>query len=175
VFALLHCPASVPSNVYAAPNAAHDVRVLDQMLPGTRFYLSDRANPDLARRYLLKQARAFVMKCSKQTNQFRRYNRRPTRYFIKLPANPTIQLTRSNTARCHPDPPIRIFYRDARECPRPIFPANNIQTLALPIAELRPVHAPKKLFLREINRYFHSMSFLNTPEHAANDATFDSR
>jgi hypothetical protein len=121
--AFLGCPESIPANLYATTSAGDDV--LAQMLTDPHFYLLGRRYLDFARVYLPKKAHGFVIMPILQRRQSWQRDRQPLRHPISRPSNPTIQLTAPHTAREHPDPPRRIRYSDAGECPPQIFPVKN--------------------------------------------------
>jgi hypothetical protein len=137
VHTLLDLRGSIPTNVYVTSGAAHDINILDQLLPEAgAFYLLDRGYLDFARLYVLKQGCAFFITRAKQNTQFWRRDWRPARLSTGLRSDQTIQLTGPKTSRLYPDPLRRIHYFDAQKDLRLIFLTNNFLLPALTIAEL---------------------------------------
>jgi hypothetical protein len=137
VHTLLDLRGSIPTNVYVTSGAAHDINILDQLLPEAgAFCLLDRGYLDFARLYVLKQGCAFFITRAKQNTQFWRRDWQPVHHSTGLRSDQTIQLTGPKTSRLYPDPLRRIHYFDAQKDLRLIFLTNNFLLPALTIAEL---------------------------------------
>src|ERR1700691_1059362 len=164
---LLDLRGCIPANVYVTGGQAHDVNLLDQLLPEAgAFYLLDRGYLDFARLYVLKQGCAFFITRAKQNTQFWRRDWRPVRRSTGLRSDQTIQLTGPKTAQLYPDPLRRIHYFDTEKDLRLIFLTNNFLLPALTIADLYRARWRVELFFRWIKQHLHIKAFFGTSENA---------
>lgn len=100
---LLDLCGSIPTNVYVAIGAAHNIWTLDQMrLEAVAYYLLDRSYLDFTRIYVLKQSYAFFLTLARHAIQFWRRNWRPVSYASGARSDQTIQPTGPDPRGCIP-------------------------------------------------------------------------
>jgi hypothetical protein len=164
---LLDLRGSIPVFVWITDGKAHDVRVLDVLVPEPgSIYVLDRAYIDFERLWRLQEARAvFVTRAKKKLSHRRRYSA-PCDRSTGLLCDQTIVLTGKTTREHYPLPLRRIRYRDPESNKTLVFLTNDFALPALTIAALYRNRWQVELFFKWIKQHLRVKAFYGTSPNA---------
>jgi hypothetical protein len=164
---LLDLRGNIPVFVWITDGKAHDVRVLDVLVPEPgSIYVLDRAYIDFERLLRLEEARAvFVTRAKKNLSYRRRYSS-PCDRSTGLVCDQTIVLTGKSTREHYPLPLRRIRYRDPESHKAFVFLTNDFALPALTIAALYRNRWQVELFFKWIKQHLRIKAFYGTSANA---------
>ena len=164
---LLDLRGSIPVFLWITDGKAHDVRVLDVLVPEPgSIYVLDRAYIDFERLWRLQEARAvFVTRAKKNLSYRRRYSS-PCDRSTGLVCDQTIVLTGKTTREHYPLPLRRIRYRDPESNKTLVFLTNDFALPALTIAGLYRNRWQVELFFKWIKQHLRIKAFYGTSPNA---------
>jgi hypothetical protein len=164
---LLDLRGSIPVFLWITDGKAHDVRVLDVLVPEPgSIYVLDRAYIDFERLWRLQEARAvFVTRAKKNLSYRRRYSS-PCERSTGLVCDQTIVLTGKTTREHYPLPLRRIRYRDPESHKTLVFLTNDFALPALTIASLYRNRWQVELFFKWIKQHLRIKAFYGTSPNA---------
>lgn len=157
---LLDLRGSIPVFVWITDGKAHDVRVLDVLIPEPgSIYVLDRAYIDFERLWRLQEARAvFVTRAKKNLSYRRRYSS-PCDRSTGVLCDQTIVLTNKASREHYPRPLRRIRYRDPKSKKTLVFLTNDLVLPALTIAGLYRNRWQVELFFKWIKQHLRIKAF----------------
>lgn len=164
---LLDLRGNIPVFLWITDGKAHDVRVLDVLVPEPgSIYVLDRAYIDFERLRHLQDARAvFVTRAKKNLSYRRRYSS-PCDRSTGLVCDQTIVLTGKTTRDHYPLPLRRIRYRDPESQKTFVFLTNEFALPALTIAALYRNRWQVELFFKWIKQHLRIKAFYGTSANA---------
>lgn len=164
---LLDLQGNIPVFIWITDGKAHDVRVLDVLVPEAgSIYVFDRAYVDFERLFRLQQARAvFVTRAKKNLSYRRRYSC-PCDRSTGIICDQTVVLTGQATRKHYPDPLRRIRYRDPESNKTLVFLTNDFSLPALTIAGIYRNRWQVELFFKWIKQHLRIKAFYGTSPNA---------
>ncbi len=164
---LLDLRGSIPVFIWITDGKAHDIRVLDVLVPEPgSIYVLDRAYIDFERLWRLQEARAvFVTRAKKNLSYRRRYSS-PCDRSTGLVCDQTIVLTGKTSREHYPLPLRRIRYRDPESHKTLVFLTNDFALPALTIASLYRNRWQVELFFKWIKQHLRIKAFYGTSPNA---------
>ena len=164
---LLDLRGNIPSFISITEGKAHDVNVLDELIPEPgSVYIMDRGYLDFERLYLLHQCMAFFVIRSKRNTKFRRLYSHKIDKMTGLRCDQTIVLTGTTTKKHYPDKIRRVKFFDEQKGRNFSFLSNNFIVPALVIAELYRCRWQVELFFKWIKQHLRIKAFYGTSENA---------
>jgi hypothetical protein len=164
---LLDLHGNIPTFIRITDGKAHDVNVLDDILPEVgAFYVMDRGYIDFERLYVFTLSLAFfVVRTKKNVVLQRRYSN-PVDKSTGIRSDHTVILTAIESAKAYPDALRRISYFDAHTNKRLKFLTNNFTLPALTIAQAYKCRWQVELFFKWIKQHLRIKAFYGTSENA---------
>jgi transposase len=164
---LLDLHGNIPTFIRITDGKAHDVNVLDDILPEAgAFYVMDRGYIDFERLYVFTLSLAFfVVRTKKNVVLQRRYSN-PVDKSTGIRSDHTVILTTIESAKAYPDALRRISHFDAQTNKRLRFLTNNFTLPALTIAQAYKCRWQVELFFKWIKQHLRIKAFYGTSENA---------
>jgi hypothetical protein len=164
---LLDLRGSIPVFIWITDGKAHDVRVLDVLVPEPgSVYVLDRAYVDFERLWRLQQARAIFVTRAKKRLRYRRRYSKPCDRSTGVVCDQRIVLTGQQTRKHYPLPLRRIRYRDPDSNKSLVFLTNDTALPAQSIAALYRSRWQVELFFKWIKQHLRIKAFYGTSANA---------
>ena len=154
----MHAPldlhGNIPTFIRIADGKAHDVDILDQILPEAgAFYAMDRGYIDFKRLHAFALSSAFFVARSKKNVSLQRRYSRPVDKSTGARSDRTAILATTGSAAAYPDALRRASYFDAVTGKRLKFLTDNFTLPALTIAQIYKQRWQVELFFRWIKMH----------------------
>ncbi len=167
VHTLLDLRGSIPAFLYISEGKAHEVNVLDSIVPEAgAVYVMDRGYLDFDRLYRFTVESAFFVLRNKSNVVLRRRYSHPVDRGTGLISDQTVVLDSKRSASHYPDPLRRVSYRDPETGQRLVFLTNNFALPALTIAAIYKSRWKVELFFKWIKQHLRIKAFYGTSENA---------
>lgn len=164
---LLDLRGNIPTFIRITDGKAHDVNVLDEILPEAgAFYVMDRGYIDFERLYVFTLSSAFFVVRTKENVLLQRRYSNPVDYSTGIRSDHTVILTTIGSAKTYPDALRRISYFDAETNKRLKFLTNNFVLSALTITKIYKCRWQVELFFKWIKQHLRIKAFYGTSENA---------
>ena len=164
---LLDLRGNIPAFVHITDGKAHDVNVLDQIVPEPgAFYVMDRGYIDFERLFVLTLSAAFFVVRTKSNVLLRRRYSHPVDKSSGVRSDQTVILASFESASVYPDALRRVSYFDAETGKRLRFLTNNFTLPALTVAQIYKCRWQVELFFKWIKQHLRIKAFYGTSENA---------
>jgi len=164
---LLDLRGNIPTFIRITDGKAHDVNVLDEILPEAgAFYVMDRGYIDFERLYVFTLSSAFFVVRTKENVLLQRRYSNPVDNSTGIRSDHTVILTTIGSAKTYPDALRRISYFDAETNKRLKFLTNNFVLSALTITKIYKCRWQVELFFKWIKQHLRIKAFYGTSENA---------
>ena len=164
---LLDVRGNIPTVIHITDGKTHEVNLLDELVlePGA-FYLLDRGYLDLARLFVIHEAKAFVVTRAKRNTRFtRRYSHPVDRFGTAVLCDQTGVLTNYYSRKDYPSTLRRVVIRDETG-KRLVFLTNNFALQPEVIGDLYRQRWQVELFFKWIKQHLRIKVFFGTSENA---------
>ena len=164
---LLDVRGNIPTVIHITDGKTHEVNLLDELVlePGA-FYLLDRGYLDLARLFVIHEAKAFFVTRAKRNTRFtRRYSHPVDRSGTAVRCDQTGVLTHYNSRQAYPATLRRVVIHDEAG-KRLVFLTNNFALKPELIAALYRQRWQVELFFKWIKQHLRIKVFFGTSENA---------
>jgi len=167
IHALLDLRGCIPEFIYISGGKAHDVKVLDLLIPEPgAFYIMDRGYIDFRRLNTIQKASAFFVVRAKKNLKFARQYSRHVDKRTGLRCDQTIILTYGDSALAYPEPLRRIRFYDSEGDRKFVFITNNFTLDAGVIPRLYKERWKIETFFKWIKQNLRIKSFYGTSSNA---------
>ena len=164
---LLDVRGNIPTVIHITDGKTHEVNLLDELVlePGA-FYLLDRGYLDLARLFVIHDAKAFFVTRAKRNTRFtRRYSHPVDRSGTAVLCDQTGVLTNYYSRQAYPTTLRRVVIRDETG-KRLVFLTNNFALQPEVIGDLYRQRWQVELFFKWIKQHLRIKVFFGTSENA---------
>ena len=164
---LLDVRGNIPTVIHITDGKTHEVNLLDKLVlePGA-FYLLDRGYLDLARLFVIHEAKAFFVTRAKRNTRFtRRYSHPVDRSGTAVLCDQTGVLTNYYARQAYPTTLRRVVIRDETG-KRLVFLTNNFALPPEVIGDLYRQRWQVELFFKWIKQHLRIKVFFGTSENA---------
>ena len=164
---LLDVRGNIPTVIHITDGKTHEVNLLDELVlePGA-FYLLDRGYLDLARLFVIHEAKAFFVTRAKRNTRFtRRYSHPVDRFGTAVLCDQTGVLTNYYSRKDYPSTLRRVVIRDETG-KRLVFLTNNFALPPEVIGDLYRQRWQVELFFKWIKQHLRIKVFFGTSENA---------
>ena len=164
---LLDVRGNIPTVIHITDGKTHEVNLLDELVlePGA-FYLLDRGYLDLARLFVIHEAKAFFVTRAKRNTRFtRRYSHPVDRSGTAVLCDQTGVLTNDYARQAYPTTLRRVVIRDETG-KRLVFLTNNFALPPEVIGDLYRQRWQVELFFKWIKQHLRIKVFFGTSENA---------
>jgi hypothetical protein len=164
---LLDVRGNIPTVIHITDGKTHEVNLLDELVlePGA-FYLLDRGYLDLARLFVIHEAKAFFVTRAKRNTRFtRRYSHPVDRFGTAVLCDQTGVLTNYYSRKDYPSTLRRVVIRDETG-KRLVFLTNNFALQPEVIGDLYRQRWQVELFFKWIKQHLRIKVFFGTSENA---------
>jgi hypothetical protein len=164
---LLDLRGNIPAFIHITDGKAHDVSVLDQIVPEpAAFYVMDRGYVDFERLFVLTLSSAFFVVRTKSNVLLQRRYSHPVDKSSGVRSDQTVILSSFESASVYPDALRRVSYFDAETGKRLKFLTNNFTLPALTVAQIYKCRWQVELFFKWIKQHLRIKAFYGTRENA---------
>ena len=164
---LLDLHGSIPTFISITDGKAHDVNILDEILPEAGvFHVMDRGYVDFGRLYIFTLSAAFFVVRTKSNVLLQRRYSHPVDKTTGVRSDHTVILTAIDSAKAYPEQLRRISYLDVTTRKRFKFLTNNFTLPALTIALIYKLRWQVELFFKWIKQHLRIKVFYGTSENA---------
>ena len=164
---LLDVRGNIPTVIHITDGKTHEVNLLDELVlePGA-FYLLDRGYLDLARLFVIHEAKAFFVTRAKRNTRFtRRYSHPVDRSGTAVLCDQTGVLTNDSSRQAYPTTLRRVVIRDETG-KRLVFLTNHFALPPEVIGDLYRQRWQVELFFKWIKQHLRIKVFFGTSENA---------
>ena len=164
---VLDVRGNIPTVIHITDGKTHEVNLLDELVlePGA-FYLLDRGYLDLARLFVIHEAKAFFVTRAKRNTRFtRRYSHPVDRFGTAVLCDQTGVLTNYYSRKDYPSTLRRVVIRDETG-KRLVFLTNNFALQPEVIGDLYRQRWQVELFFKWIKQHLRIKVFFGTSENA---------
>ena len=164
---LLDLRGNIPTVIHITDGKTHEVNLLDELVlePGA-FYLLDRGYLDLARLFVIHEAKAFFVTRAKRNTRFtRRYSHPVDRFGTAVLCDQTGVLTNYYSRQAYPTTLRRVVILDETG-KRLVFLTNNFALPPEVIGDLYRQRWQVELFFKWIKQHLRIKVFFGTSENA---------